>query len=76
MSTPRAIEIVEVGPRDGLQNEAAPVPTADKIAFGFERTHACLVHPCDEFFDFVHHFRTDAVTGEKKKLLRRHVAPF
>ncbi len=33
MSTPRAIEIVEVGPRDGLQNEAAPVPTADKIAF-------------------------------------------
>jgi hydroxymethylglutaryl-CoA lyase len=25
--------IVEVGPRDGLQNEAAPIATADKIAF-------------------------------------------
>lgn len=26
------VEIVEVGPRDGLQNEALPVATADKIA--------------------------------------------
>ena len=26
------VTIVEVGPRDGLQNEAAFVPTADKIA--------------------------------------------
>ena len=29
----RAIEIVEVGPRDGLQNEKAIVETADKIDF-------------------------------------------
>ncbi len=27
------ITVVEVGPRDGLQNEASPVTTADKIAF-------------------------------------------
>ena len=27
------ISIVEVGPRDGLQNEAARVPVADKVAF-------------------------------------------
>jgi hydroxymethylglutaryl-CoA lyase len=27
------ITVFEVGPRDGLQNEAAPIPTADKIAF-------------------------------------------
>ena len=27
------VQIVEVGPRDGLQNEAARVPAADKIAF-------------------------------------------
>ena len=27
------IRIVEVGPRDGLQNETAPVPTPAKIAF-------------------------------------------
>ncbi len=26
------VEMVEVGPRDGLQNEAAPVATADKLA--------------------------------------------
>lgn len=30
--TSRRVSIVEVGPRDGLQNEKAPVATADKIA--------------------------------------------
>jgi hydroxymethylglutaryl-CoA lyase len=30
---PRRVQIVEVGPRDGLQHEAAKVATADKIAF-------------------------------------------
>ena len=30
---PSRILVVEVGPRDGLQNEAARIPTADKIAF-------------------------------------------
>jgi hydroxymethylglutaryl-CoA lyase len=30
---PTAVTIVEVGPRDGLQNEAAAISTADKIAF-------------------------------------------
>lgn len=30
---PRRVAIVEVGPRDGLQNEAGVVPTAAKIAF-------------------------------------------
>ena len=33
MTLPSSIRIVEVGPRDGLQNEAAAVSTADKIAF-------------------------------------------
>ena len=28
----RDVEIVEVGPRDGLQNEARPIPTTEKIA--------------------------------------------
>lgn len=27
------IQIVEVGPRDGLQNEATPIPTQDKLLF-------------------------------------------
>ena len=30
---PGRVRIYEVGPRDGLQNEATPVSTADKIAF-------------------------------------------
>jgi hydroxymethylglutaryl-CoA lyase len=29
----RDVVVVEVGPRDGLQNEAAPIPTATKVAF-------------------------------------------
>ena len=33
MTRPRRVRIVEVGPRDGLQNEPASIPTADKIAF-------------------------------------------
>ncbi len=33
MNIPRKVRIVEVGPRDGLQNEASPVSTADKVAF-------------------------------------------
>ncbi len=31
MSLPKRVRIVEVGPRDGLQNEAAPVPAAAMI---------------------------------------------
>ena len=30
---PRSVRIVEVGPRDGLQNEKAIIPTAQKIQF-------------------------------------------
>ena len=33
MRLPRQVTIVEVGPRDGLQNETATIATADKIAF-------------------------------------------
>ena len=33
MKVPPAVTIVEVGPRDGLQNEAAAIPTADKVRF-------------------------------------------
>ena len=32
MDNPRSIEFVEVGPRDGLQNEKILVSTADKLA--------------------------------------------
>jgi len=30
---PKRVTVVEVGPRDGLQNEAARVPLDDKVAF-------------------------------------------
>jgi hydroxymethylglutaryl-CoA lyase len=30
---PRRVEVYEVGPRDGLQNESRPIATADKVAF-------------------------------------------
>ena len=33
MTLPRQVRVVEVGPRDGLQNEAARIPAAAKIAF-------------------------------------------
>lgn len=33
MRLPSRVTIVEVGPRDGLQNEAAPISTDDKVAF-------------------------------------------
>jgi isopropylmalate/homocitrate/citramalate synthase len=32
-SMPKHVTIVEVGPRDGLQNEAAPISTDDKVRF-------------------------------------------
>ncbi len=39
---PSRVTIVEVGPRDGLQNEAARIPTAAKIAFVDALTDAGL----------------------------------
>jgi hydroxymethylglutaryl-CoA lyase len=40
MALPRHVRIVEVGPRDGLQNERAQVATADKIEL-VDRLSAC-----------------------------------
>src|SRR5215211_6315057 len=33
VNLPGAVQVVEVGPRDGLQNEAVEIATSDKIAF-------------------------------------------
>jgi isopropylmalate/homocitrate/citramalate synthase len=49
---PRRVKIVEVGPRDGLQNEAAPVPTHVKLAFIRALVDAGLKHV--EVTSFVH----------------------
>src|SRR5687768_7933075 len=40
MRLPRNITLVEVGPRDGLQNEKTSIATADKIAFVDQLTNA------------------------------------
>ncbi|MDQ2908162.1 MAG: hydroxymethylglutaryl-CoA lyase, partial [Candidatus Eremiobacteraeota bacterium] len=32
-SLPKRVKVCEMGPRDGLQNEAAVVPTADKVRY-------------------------------------------
>ena len=32
MSYPARVQVIEVGPRDGLQNEPAPVPIAARVA--------------------------------------------
>lgn len=50
---PQRVRVVEVGPRDGLQNEAGAIPTDDKVIFidllsaaGFEMVEATsFVHP-------------------------------
>ena len=38
MSLPKSVKIVEVGPRDGLQNEQQPIDTATKIEL-IDRPH-------------------------------------
>ncbi|WP_445293236.1 hydroxymethylglutaryl-CoA lyase [Chitinimonas taiwanensis] len=42
MPMPQRVKIVEVGPRDGLQNEKTPIPTAAKLAFIDELADAGL----------------------------------
>jgi len=44
MSLPPSVRLVEVGPRDGLQNEASPVSIADKVALANDLTAAGLRH--------------------------------
>ncbi|MEB3103488.1 hydroxymethylglutaryl-CoA lyase [Ferviditalea candida] len=53
LSIPKKVEIIEVGPRDGLQNEPRPIPTGQKKELisglakaGFSRLEAtAFVHP-------------------------------
>ena len=51
MRLPSRVTVVDVGPRDGLQNEAAPIATADKIEFINRLTAARL--PAIEVSAFV-----------------------
>ena len=51
MAMPGSVRIVEVGPRDGLQNEKAIVPTPAKVEL-IDRLSACGL-PCIEATSFV-----------------------
>ena len=42
MSLPKNVRLVEVGPRDGLQNEAQPISVADKVRLVDDLTDAGL----------------------------------
>ncbi|MFP5424518.1 MAG: hydroxymethylglutaryl-CoA lyase [Gammaproteobacteria bacterium] len=42
MSLPKNVRLVEVGPRDGLQNEAQPISVADKVRLVDDLTEAGL----------------------------------
>ena len=52
LTFPDSVQIYEVGPRDGLQNEPAPVPTDVKVEFVNRLTAAGL--PYIEVSSFVH----------------------
>jgi len=44
MSLPKEVRLVEVGPRDGLQNEAQPISVADKVRLVDDLTAAGLAY--------------------------------
>lgn len=44
MSLPEKVRLVEVGPRDGLQNEAQPIPVADKVRLVNDLTAAGVAY--------------------------------
>ncbi|MHA6160539.1 hydroxymethylglutaryl-CoA lyase [Pseudomonas sichuanensis] len=44
MSLPKNVRLVEVGPRDGLQNEAQPISVADKVRLVDDLTDAGLAY--------------------------------
>jgi hydroxymethylglutaryl-CoA lyase len=64
MTSPAQVEIVEVGPRDGLQNEKAILETPDKIAF-VRRLEACGVSRI-EAVSFVNPRRVPQMAGAEE----------
>ncbi len=44
MSLPKQVRLVEVGPRDGLQNERQPISVADKVRLVNDLSAAGLSH--------------------------------
>jgi hydroxymethylglutaryl-CoA lyase len=68
-----AIEIVEVGPRDGLQNEKAVLDTADKVEF-IHRLEACGARRI-EAVSFVNPRRVPQMAGAEEIMAALPPAP-
>lgn len=71
--TARDVTIVEVGPRDGLQNEAAQLPTATKVAFIAALATAGL--PVVECGAFVHPTRVPQMADSDEVCRRASAHP-
>jgi hydroxymethylglutaryl-CoA lyase len=68
VSLPRRVTVVEVGPRDGLQNEASPLPVEDRVAFCDALIAAGL--PVVEVGAFVSPKRVPQMAGSDEVLRR------
>jgi len=68
---PSSVTLVEVGPRDGLQNEAQPVPAAHKI----ELVHRLQAAGCREIEVTSFVSRVGAADGRQRRGHGRHPAP-
>jgi hydroxymethylglutaryl-CoA lyase len=69
----RRIEIVEVGPRDGLQNEAVSLDVAQKVEF-IARLEACGVRRL-EAVSFVNPRRVPQMAGAEEVMAALPKAP-
>ncbi|MGC4083010.1 MAG: hydroxymethylglutaryl-CoA lyase [Vicinamibacterales bacterium] len=69
----RRVTLVEVGPRDGLQNEAAVIPTAEKVAFVDRLSAAGL--PVIEVSAFVNPKRVPQMSDAAEVLASIHHRP-
>src|SRR5688572_20890691 len=70
---PRDVAVVEVGPRDGLQNEVSQIPTMAKVAFVDALTRAGL--PIIEVTSFVNPRSVPQLSDAADVLAGIHRAP-
>jgi isopropylmalate/homocitrate/citramalate synthase len=68
VTLPRRVTVVEVGPRDGLQNEKTPLPVEDRVAFCDRLVAAGL--PVVEVGAFVSPKRVPQMAGSDEVLRR------
>ena len=47
--------------------------TTDKPPVGFELGNALCIEPGEKFFNLGHHFRANAITGQKEQIIGCHI---